>query len=103
MGADYIGIHLAIDEQMQGKTPWDTLREVAEAVSIPIAVAGGVNSETAALALEAGASIVIVGGAITKAVDATAATRRSSRPWRPASPSSPTTSCAPPAPTSARC
>ncbi len=74
-GANYIGIHLAIDEQMQGKTPWDTLREVAKAVSIPVAVAGGVNSETAALALEAGASIVIVGGAITKAVDATAATK----------------------------
>ena len=32
MGANYVGIHLAIDEQMQGKTPWDTLREVAKAV-----------------------------------------------------------------------
>ncbi len=74
-GANYIGIHLAIDEQMQGKTPWDTLLEVATAVSIPIAVAGGVNSETAALALESGASIVIVGGAITKAADAAAATK----------------------------
>jgi 3-hexulose-6-phosphate synthase/6-phospho-3-hexuloisomerase len=74
-GANYVGIHLAIDEQMQGKTPWDTLREVAQAVSIPIAVAGGINSETAALALEAGASIVVVGGAITKATDAAAATR----------------------------
>ena len=75
MGASYIGIHIAIDEQMQGKTPWDTLRQVAQAVSIPIAVAGGINSETAPLAIEAGASIVIVGGAITKAADATAATR----------------------------
>jgi 3-hexulose-6-phosphate synthase/6-phospho-3-hexuloisomerase len=75
MGANYIGIHLAIDEQMRGKTPWDTLREVAKVVSLPIAVAGGVNSETAAVALEAGATIVVVGGAITKAADATAATR----------------------------
>jgi 3-hexulose-6-phosphate synthase/6-phospho-3-hexuloisomerase len=74
-GAHYIGIHLAIDEQMQGKTPWDTLREVAKSVSIPVAVAGGVNSETAPLALEAGASIVVVGGAITKAADAGAAAR----------------------------
>ncbi len=73
MGASYIGIHIAIDEQMQGKTPWDTLREVAQAVKIPIAVAGGINSETAPLAIEAGASIVVVGGAITKAADATAA------------------------------
>ena len=75
MGASYVGIHVAIDEQMQGKAPWDTLREVARAVSIPVAVAGGINSETAPLALQAGASIVVVGGAITKAVDATAATR----------------------------
>jgi 3-hexulose-6-phosphate synthase/6-phospho-3-hexuloisomerase len=74
-GADYVGIHLAIDEQMQGKTPWDTLRAVAKAVTIPIAVAGGINSETAAMALQAGASIVVVGGAVTKAADATAATR----------------------------
>jgi 3-hexulose-6-phosphate synthase / 6-phospho-3-hexuloisomerase len=75
MGASYIGIHVAIDEQMRGATPWDSLRAVAEAVSIPIAVAGGINSETAPLALQAGASIVVVGGAISKAADATAATR----------------------------
>jgi len=75
MGASYVGIHVAIDEQMQGKTPWDTLREVTQAVSIPVAVAGGINSETAPLALEAGASIVVVGGAISKAADATAAAR----------------------------
>jgi 3-hexulose-6-phosphate synthase/6-phospho-3-hexuloisomerase len=75
MGASYVGIHVAIDEQMQGKTPWDALREVAEAVSIPVAVAGGINSETAPLAIQAGASIVVVGGSITKAADATAATR----------------------------
>ena len=75
MGASYIGIHVAIDEQMQGKTPFDTLREVAQAVSIPVAVAGGINSETAGMAVEAGASIVVVGGAITKATDAAAAAR----------------------------
>jgi 3-hexulose-6-phosphate synthase / 6-phospho-3-hexuloisomerase len=75
MGASYIGIHVAIDEQMQGRTPWETLRAVTQAVSIPVTVAGGINSETAPLAIEAGASIVVVGGAITKAADATAATR----------------------------
>jgi 3-hexulose-6-phosphate synthase / 6-phospho-3-hexuloisomerase len=75
MGASYVGIHVAIDEQMQGKTPWDTLREVAHAVTIPVAVAGGINSETAPLAVQAGAAIVVVGGAITKAADATAAAR----------------------------
>ena len=69
-GAHYVGIHTAIDEQMEGISPFDKLRKVAEAVSIPIAVAGGINSETAAEAINAGASIIIVGGAIIKAADA---------------------------------
>lgn len=76
MGASYIGIHVAIDEQMEGKTPFDTLREVACAVSIPVAVAGGINSETAAEAVKAGAGIVVVGGAIIKSTDATAAAQQ---------------------------
>jgi 3-hexulose-6-phosphate synthase/6-phospho-3-hexuloisomerase len=69
LGADYITVHCSIDEQMEGKDPFETLRKVAESVSVPVGVAGGINSETAARALEAGASIVIVGGAITKAID----------------------------------
>jgi len=73
-GAHYVGIHTAIDEQMAGVSPFDKLRKVAEAVSIPIAVAGGINSETAAEAVNAGASIIIVGGAIIKAADAKLAT-----------------------------
>ncbi|MDY6988110.1 MAG: 3-hexulose-6-phosphate synthase [Thermodesulfobacteriota bacterium] len=68
-GADYVTVHCSIDEQMEGKDPFETLRRVAENVSLPVGVAGGINSETASLALEAGASIVIVGGAITKAID----------------------------------
>lgn len=75
MGADFVTIHCAIDEQMEGKDPFDTLRKVAEVVSIPVGVAGGINSETAAKAIEAGASIVIVGGAITKALEPEKATR----------------------------
>lgn len=74
LGADYIGVHCPIDEQMEGKDPFGRLREVAEAVSIPIAVAGGINSETAVEAVSAGASIIVVGGAISKAEDAKVAT-----------------------------
>ncbi|MBW1897022.1 MAG: orotidine 5'-phosphate decarboxylase [Deltaproteobacteria bacterium] len=74
-GVDYITVHCAIDEQMEGKDPFEILRRLAESVSVPIGVAGGIHSETAAQALEAGASIVIVGGAITKAVDPTDAAR----------------------------
>ena len=74
-GADYVSVHCAIDEQMEGKDPFDALRQVSEALSIPVAVAGGINSETAARAVKAGAAIVIVGGAITKAMDPEAAAR----------------------------
>ncbi|NLW50364.1 MAG: bifunctional hexulose-6-phosphate synthase/ribonuclease regulator [Candidatus Brocadiaceae bacterium] len=73
MGAACICIHTPIDMQMRGELPFDDLRAVAERVQIPIAVAGGINSETAPDAVKAGASVVIVGGAITKAPDARAA------------------------------
>lgn len=74
-GAAFVGVHCPIDEQMAGKDPFERLRRVAEAVSIPVAVAGGIHSESAADAVAAGASVVIVGGFISKAEDATAATR----------------------------
>ncbi|MBT5710223.1 bifunctional hexulose-6-phosphate synthase/ribonuclease regulator, partial [Candidatus Poribacteria bacterium] len=67
LGADYVGIHVAIDDQMRGMSPFAILRDVAGAVGIPIAVAGGIHSENAAEAISAGASVVIVGGSITKA------------------------------------
>lgn len=73
MGADYIGVHLPIDDQMAGKDILKTLRDVVQAVSIPVAVAGGINSESAPKMIEAGASILIVGGALTKADNASEA------------------------------
>ena len=69
-GANYIAVHTAIDVQMVGGDPFDVLGKVTEAVDIPVACAGGVNSETAAQAIEHGARIVIVGGAIIKSADA---------------------------------
>ena len=72
-GADYVGIHTAIDQQMRGEAPFATLRAVADAVAIPVSAAGGINSETAAAAVTAGAAVVVVGGAIIKAANATAA------------------------------
>lgn len=73
LGAALVGVHCPIDVQMQGGDPMCALREVAAAVTIPIAVAGGLNSETAPQVIAAGASIAIVGGAIIKAADAKAA------------------------------
>lgn len=69
-GANYIAVHTAIDVQMRGGDPFDVLKEVSSAVSIPVACAGGVNSETVPRAIANGASIVIVGGAIIKSADA---------------------------------
>lgn len=69
-GANYIAVHTAIDVQMTGGDPFATLEEVCGAVQVPVACAGGINSETAPRAVEHGASIVIVGGAIIKSKDA---------------------------------
>jgi len=75
LGADYITVHVAIDEQMRGQDPFATLMAVSQAVKVPVGVAGGINSETAAQAVAHGASYVIVGGAITKAKDPGVATQ----------------------------
>ncbi len=67
LSVNYFGIHIPIDEQMRGRTTSFLLSELREMTTIPIAVAGGINSETAAGIVEGGAEIIIVGGAITKA------------------------------------
>jgi len=78
-GADYIGIHCAIDEQMQAQERFGQLKDIRRVVNIPIAIAGGINSETAPKAISSGASIIIVGGAINKAGDAEQSTRNIKR------------------------
>ncbi len=69
LGVDYVCVHLSIDQQMSGRDFFSELREVSKAVDIPVAAAGGLNSETVGDAVKAGAGIIIVGGAITKAED----------------------------------
>ncbi len=61
---------------MMGKKPIDILTSLAKNTNIPIAVAGGLNSETVADVVKAGASIIIVGGAITKAKNVTDGTKQ---------------------------
>lgn len=73
LGADYVGVHVSIDEQMTGRQPFEDIRQVASCCSVPVAAAGGITSETAPLAIENGASVVIVGGAIIKAEQVTEA------------------------------
>jgi 3-hexulose-6-phosphate synthase / 6-phospho-3-hexuloisomerase len=77
LGASLVCLHVGIDEQMKGgAAPTDLVRSVAAAVRIPVAVAGGITSETAPALLAAGASVIIVGGNIIKARDVTGAARR---------------------------
>ena len=76
MGVDYICVHTAVDEQMTGKDFFRDLKKIVRSCSIPIAVAGGINSETARIAVKNGATIVIVGGAIIKAENVKEATKR---------------------------
>jgi 3-hexulose-6-phosphate synthase/6-phospho-3-hexuloisomerase len=75
MGADYVCVHVGVDEQMVGGSPLSELEGLSKAVKIPIAAAGGINSETAPAVVKAGASIIIVGGAIIKAKDVAGAAR----------------------------
>ena len=77
LGASYVCMHMGIDQQMKGEAaPLQTLRDITQAISIPVAAAGGVSSETAPEMVAAGASIVIVGGAIIKDKDVTGSARR---------------------------
>jgi 3-hexulose-6-phosphate synthase / 6-phospho-3-hexuloisomerase len=80
LGAHLVGLHVGIDEQMRGSSPVQLVQSVVRATRLPVAVAGGVTSETAGPLVEAGAAIIIVGGAITKArspLEATKAIRQS--------------------------
>jgi 3-hexulose-6-phosphate synthase/6-phospho-3-hexuloisomerase len=80
LGAAYVCIHTGIDEQMRaGKGMKELVKDMASSVSIPIAVAGGLTSETVSEMLKAGASIVIVGGGIIKTEDVAAAAKRIKR------------------------
>ena len=69
-GVHCIGVHIPIDRQMTGKISFDFLKKVAGAVKIPVAIAGGLNSENIVEAIESGASLLIIGGSITKAKNA---------------------------------
>ncbi|MFC1906312.1 orotidine 5'-phosphate decarboxylase / HUMPS family protein [Chloroflexota bacterium] len=69
MGVDIINIHVGLDQQVLGVNPIDLVRDISKVVSpnVLISAAGGLNSQTAIQAYEAGADIIIVGGALYKA------------------------------------
>lgn len=71
LGVDFIGTHVGIDQQKTGKNPLEQLSSVVKHTELPIAVAGGLDSSTAPEAIKSGASIIVVGSAITKAKNPT--------------------------------
>ncbi len=75
LGIDYINVHVGIDQQMVGKNPMDILKDIADKVNVPIAVAGGMDAKTCAQAVKFGADIVIVGGNITRSGNVTKSAR----------------------------
>ncbi|MCL2863070.1 MAG: orotidine 5'-phosphate decarboxylase [Methanimicrococcus sp.] len=64
LGVDLVNVHVGIDEQMAGESPIEMLKKMAAQTDMEIAVAGGLNPETAGEAVLAGADIVIVGSYI---------------------------------------
>ncbi|MGC8585451.1 MAG: 3-hexulose-6-phosphate synthase [Thermoplasmata archaeon] len=76
LGASYVCVHVGVDQQMKGMDPINVLSKVSRSVNIPVAVAGGINSETAPIMVENGAFIIIVGGAIIKAENVTEAAKK---------------------------
>jgi len=76
LGVHIINAHVGIDQQMIGKSSLDLIKSIAAEIDIPLAIAGGLDAENAALAVSAGASIVIVGGWITRSSNVTEATAR---------------------------
>lgn len=75
MGVDYLCLHVSIDDQMLGMTFTEELENLARSTTLPIAVAGGITSETAPRMVDSGASIIIVGGALSKSPDVAKAAR----------------------------
>lgn len=76
LGVDYVNVHIGIDQQMMGKDPISLLREISQKVNVQLAVAGGLDANTAVQAVKAGARIIIVGGNITHSDNVTEAARK---------------------------
>ena len=80
LGADYICAHSAIDVQRDRDQEVDRkvslIADLARSLSIPLAVAGGIRYDTARKLARAGAKIIIVGAAVTRAADPMMAARR---------------------------
>ena len=76
LGVDYVCVHVGIDQQMVGHNAIDFLNRIVDKVEIPIAVAGGIDADSAAEGVVSGASIAIVGGNVVRSADVTSSAQK---------------------------
>ncbi len=77
-----VELHRPIDSESE-TPPWSLARDVKKEFKVLVAVAGGIRPEIVNEVIEAGADIIIVGRAITKARDIEGAVRRFTRYMKP--------------------
>jgi 3-hexulose-6-phosphate synthase len=65
LGVDMMCVHTAYDRQASGIDPLAELRRLRKAIEGCLAVAGGLKPDNIKRAIDCGADIVVVGGAIT--------------------------------------
>ena len=72
MGADYIVVHTGYDERrlVIGASPLDDLKQVLDAVTIPVQAVGGLSVEQALQTIDMGAEIVVFGSPLVVQSDA---------------------------------
>jgi len=70
-----VELHRAIDEE-HAKPPWSLAKDIKEKFNVLVAVAGGIRPENVLEVIQAGADILVVGRAITRARDVEGAVRR---------------------------
>jgi len=80
LGVDFVLLHTPLDIQRVMLEKVDAavheLKELIEAVDMPVAAAGGITLETAPVLRDIGVSIFVVGRAVTKAKDVPGTVRR---------------------------
>lgn len=70
IGADYLAVHVGVDQQAVGRKPIDDLKIMRQyATKAKIAVAGGINSNTIEEYMKLSPDIVIVGSGVAHAKD----------------------------------
>lgn len=74
-GVAFVELHAGLDEQALPGYSIQKLIDEGKAANVPFSIAGGVNINTIKAVLEAGAEVIVAGGAIYGAEDPAAAAK----------------------------